>query len=668
MPTSSSCNMQISACSFVLALCLGVLVHGDPTNDSSVSVTQLAGAWIPFTVVVVLSLFFALTFVKYYEHTREKDAFSTIASTGALMVCLLTAALIPVDIFLVSIFKSSDGQFEDWATVEHRNTISNTVTYAYYTMYACNMLFVFLILPLAYFYFEEKDEVAEVTKFQRMVGACKYTLVFVVAFGILMSIGAFALNSKAPSCEQVTNSTDPQDWIDCKADFAEQSFTANGGANAISFTIGALTIFGFYYLIMYLATGLVALPLDMIKSRHKHSQEDAGEIEAKIKVSADKRASVTAKYAGKTKSKYSARDQDIVFQEQENERILRKANDLGANFGSGCLGKVAVFLRPFEFVFGIILLCLSVFIIVALIMSSGNKLMQITSQNLSFKDGYGQVTPTLINPVDALMTFLQKAFPLDYIFMTLLCYYFIIATIAGARLVDVRLFCLKMSKIRPSKTTPQGMLFMCLILVFVVLSLNVLLMTLLPKYLTYGNQKYPAMAPPSPNVTIATAVPYPAPLGSCDYEAPAALYALQISPITFLPNGLLQLNVGSYYNASNPPSYCTSSIQAAKFLYAPSANYTLKYNSSWTCKQYPSPCTQTRLAALLNAFFFNFWFLGAIFYWCNWAIICVFTIAFFYLVCRSRRSIIKSLINEAKEDADDDDDDLVPFNPSWLKK
>lgn len=47
-----------------------------------------------------------------------------------------------------------------------------------------------------------------------------------------------------------------------------------------------------------------------------------------------------------------------------------------------------------------------------------------------------------------------------------------------------------MYKIRPHKTKPQALLFMCLIMMCLILALNVMLYTLAPEYMTYGFQKY----------------------------------------------------------------------------------------------------------------------------------------------------------------------------------
>ncbi len=47
-----------------------------------------------------------------------------------------------------------------------------------------------------------------------------------------------------------------------------------------------------------------------------------------------------------------------------------------------------------------------------------------------------------------------------------------------------------MYKIRPRNTKPQGLLFLCFILMFIVLALNVVIYQITPQYSTFGSQHY----------------------------------------------------------------------------------------------------------------------------------------------------------------------------------
>lgn len=620
--------------------------------SGSINNGVLAGAWIPFTIVFVISLAFSFFFVKYYQHKREKDLASTIIAILALAVALLTAALVPVDIFLVSSFKGSDGLYNDWASDDVRDTIKNSVTYAYYAMYACTELFVFFLLPMAYFFFEEKDEESGTTTGQRLCSALKYTAGFLMLFGVLMCIGAFALHSGGSECSD-SNETDISHAALCRAQYAENALTSSGGTNALSFTIGTLTVLGFMYFITYTASGMVYLAISMIRSRHKARTEDKLSAKTQLTVNREQRDTIRAKYQDKKKNKMSSRDQDRIFESEERERIIQKATDRLDEHENGIFSKVALVCRPFEFIFGIIFFLLGIFLVIALLLTSMDKLLQINSQGLDYKTGYTETEPNILNPVDSLMTVLQSVFPLDYIVMTCLVYYFLLSTMAGVRELDVRVCCLKMFKIRPRRTPPQGVLFICFILMFTVLALNVVLLTLAPQYVTFGNQKYPSMG--LPNTTGVDAVIWPASVSPCNYQAPSYLYQVQTGNTT---STLYQINTGVFYNASKPPYYCNELATKINF-----NGISLKQPT--ICYQLETPCTQTRMAALLHAFFYNLWFFGAIYYWANWGVVLVFFVALVWITCRKRKSLVQALINDAKDDMDDSDDDMTPFNPNW---
>ncbi len=61
-----------------------------------------------------------------------------------------------------------------------------------------------------------------------------------------------------------------------------------------------------------------------------------------------------------------------------------------------------------QFVFGVVFFLLGIFLVVALVITSLDKLLQITKLNLDFKTGYSHVTPHIVNPVDKLFTLMQK--------------------------------------------------------------------------------------------------------------------------------------------------------------------------------------------------------------------------------------------------------------------
>ena len=59
-----------------------------------------------------LTLLFSAFYIRYYMSKYDSELSSTVTAILALSVTLLTSDLVPVDIFLVSYMKNSDGTFK----------------------------------------------------------------------------------------------------------------------------------------------------------------------------------------------------------------------------------------------------------------------------------------------------------------------------------------------------------------------------------------------------------------------------------------------------------------------------------------------------------------------------------------------------------------------------
>jgi len=524
-----------------------------------------------------------------------------------------------------------------------------------------------------------------------------------VLLGVLLAVGAFALNSDTSDghCSDISpvNTTEWKKWAQCRAKFAGSALTSNHGMNALFFAIGALVIVGYIYFIFYTAVGMVILPLNMIRSRGKISEEETEELTRSKTVSAEQTRSIKSKYSGAQK-KMTARDRRLLRQAEEDSRVTAKAEERVAEVVGGACGKLGACCRPFTFMFGVLFFILSLFIAICLTMTSGSKLYQI-KHNMNdpdhdpkvwnWKTGYSKTSDTMFNPVDWIFTHAAGIFPIDYILVTLIVYYFVVATMTGVKELGVRFCHLKMYKIRANRTVPQGLLMLAFILVFVILALNVILMTLSPQYVSFGNQKYtPGIESDfaNPKAPCVGFTEYPKNEEWCNSNAPPYQVLLQYPKnCESAQCKLFQFDVPLSSNFSRTGTSesdwdyttgCTNIIkQFASF--QPKAIVQCGGNSSSSSEAYDAvvnynftscsvitPCVETRLSALLNAFFYNYWFLGMIYYWANWGFLVVFYASLVYCTCKRRRSIYQSMVNDVQTDLiDSDDDDMTPFKPSW---
>lgn len=570
-------------------------------------------------------------------------------------------------------------------------------------MTGLSILFSFLFLPLSYFFYEEKDEVENTGCFKRLTKASVFTVVFLVVLGILLAIGGFALNAGAvgTTCDDFhpgMNSTEWEKWAKCRAKFTEQALTSNHGMNALFFAVGALCVLGYLYFIFYTGVGMVILPLNMIRSRGKINTEETEELNRSKTVNQETSRSIRSKYSG-SQRKMTAKDRRKLRQTEEDERVTKKAEERVADLTDGCCGKLGSICRPFTFIFGVIFFLLSIFIAICLTMTSADKLMQITKNmadpnndpktGWNWKTGYSKTTDSLPNPIDMIFTNAANVFPLDYIIVTLIVYYFVIASMTGVKHLGVRFCHLKMYNIRANRTVPQGLLFLAFILVFIILSLNIILMTLSPQYVSYGNQKYTTGVDSdfASNEKCVGFANYPADPTFCNSNAPEFQVLLD-SPKGCSATGTpctthqIDLPVSSDFDVKGRSesdwdytSNCTSWLSAfqaeglktcgGEANSSTAADYAKIAGGDFEACTVIMPCVETRLSALLNAFFFNYWFLGMIYYWANWGFLAVFYLSLVYCTCKRRRSIYQSMINDVQEDLMDSDDDMAAFKPSW---
>ena len=59
-----------------------------------------------------LILIFSWFYIRFYQDHAQSEVSSTLTAIVALSVTLLTVALVPVDIFLVSYMKNDDGSWK----------------------------------------------------------------------------------------------------------------------------------------------------------------------------------------------------------------------------------------------------------------------------------------------------------------------------------------------------------------------------------------------------------------------------------------------------------------------------------------------------------------------------------------------------------------------------
>ncbi|XP_068793584.1 lysosomal cobalamin transport escort protein LMBD1 isoform X1 [Struthio camelus] len=435
--------------------------------------SELLTGWCLFGLALLAILIFCWVYVRKYQSRRESEVISTITAIFALAVALISSALLPVDIFLVSYMKNQNGTFKDWADANVSRQIEDTVLYGYYTLYSIILFCVFLWIPFVYFYYEEKEE-DDGSTCSQVKTALRYTLGFLTICAVLLLIGAFVpLN--------IPNKKNSTEWEKVKLLFEE--FGSSHGLTALSFSISSLTVIGMLAAITYTAYGMSALPLNLIKGttsaayERLENTEDIEEVEQHI---------LRIKSKCRDGRPLSSRDRRAVQQLEERLRTLRRRERHLEFIEKSWWAKFCEAIRPLKIVWGVFFIIVALLFTVSLFLSNLDKALH----SAGFDSGFIILGTNLTNPLNMLLPVLQTVFPLDYILITTIVMYFIFTSMAGIRNMGIWFFWIRLYKIRRGKTRPQALLFLCMILLLIVLHTSYMIYSLAPQYVMYGSQKY----------------------------------------------------------------------------------------------------------------------------------------------------------------------------------
>ncbi|XP_054152892.1 probable lysosomal cobalamin transporter [Oppia nitens] len=437
---------------------------------------------LPFLLSFVVILVFCIFYVRRYRNPYESDRCATITSIGALFVSLLTCALIPVDIFIVSYMKTSDGDFKDWASnLTQRMVIENAVLYSYYTLYSLIFFCILIVIPFVYFYYEEKSEEG-FTSEGRLCSAIKYTLAFLFVAVTLLLIGAFIPLQEIPSAVDNSTSSNSSEWIN-ELRFIWDDFSRNRGEDALSMVLSILTSFGVLLLIVYTGFGMSSFPIGLIRGTKsarlemERIQESHLTNQTRINGLRDKQ---------RIGSKLTPRERRQLSKLEENERIITLEEQYLLTYRGSLFYKLRNLVRPLQIGIGFIAASLSLIVWISLLLTNIDKAMN----SLGMKMGYALPKRSLPNPIDIILVAFQTVFPLDYILIILMALFFIMATMSGVKNLGIWFFFVRLYKIRINKSTPQALLLLFSTLMLSTLGMNILFYCISPQYVSWGSQHY----------------------------------------------------------------------------------------------------------------------------------------------------------------------------------
>ncbi|CAF3366011.1 unnamed protein product [Rotaria sp. Silwood1] len=440
------------------------------------------GSWLPFAIVALFIIFFSITFTLRYQQKRQRDYLVTFVCSISLIIALLTASLLPTDVILVSFMKNPNGTFKDWTQNQTtRNHIQKYVEIGYYDtrwpmiLYGLIIAMAFLVNPFLFFYYEEREEQGEKIS-KKICAALKWTAGFIIFLIFLIILGIFV-----PQIATLPSDNSTSEWENIK--YLINHFNSSRVEDSISFSIFTLSIIGFFLLTIYTGYGSIACPLSLIRGKRnarlqqQSIEEQRTDIQRQIET-------LKARYPRSVKMPFRVKRR-LEDLEQKEIALNRNAESIKVVRRS-LFFKCRFIYRPVQIILGVLLLLFAILIFISLLLSNINKCIHF----VSFKQIFAQGNKTLPNPIDIIITWTGKFYPVSYIVLSLLLVYIIVTSLFGLQQLGIWYFWVRMYRFSRGRTKPQAILMLSSLMMFIVVAINAFVYLLIPQYSIYGDQNY----------------------------------------------------------------------------------------------------------------------------------------------------------------------------------
>ncbi|KAG0160378.1 putative lysosomal cobalamin transporter [Penicillium digitatum] len=452
---------------------------------------QTSLIWVVYGAVVAILLAVASVFIYVYQNPRDRSPSVTVTCIISIASLLATVLLLPVDVALVSSTTSSKlGQRKDWATQDLVDRITYSLTIIYYLLYSLDALLCLLVIPFTYFWYEECDEVATEegaqTLGQRLWGALKYTLSFVVVVMILFLVGFFVPMSQGKNAMDL--------------DYFRHLLTENHGERALTFALGLLMTIGLCFYVLYTSVGLALLPISLIKTAPSISSATLrASTTQKLNINQERQRQLEGRCAGDPEllSSKDRRELDTLVREERTlirrQRLAEESQGEGRSRLIRAWYKIGAAFRPFKLLGGILLLFIAFITWVSMLLTVIDKAKNSICKH---RCGYILVHVNIFNPVNWALVKSARFFPIDYAIFTALVMLFFCSSVLGIAVVRIRFLWINIFQIRKGHTSPQALLLATAMLMLIILALNYSIsMVVAPQYATFGQQTFCDRAP-----------------------------------------------------------------------------------------------------------------------------------------------------------------------------
>ncbi|EPS40954.1 hypothetical protein H072_5134 [Dactylellina haptotyla CBS 200.50] len=435
---------------------------------------QTSLIWVTGLVALAILIIVSITFVAIYSSPRDRSLFVSVVTVLSLTSLLATVCLLPLDIALIaSTTDNATGTKKKWADPDTINNILLSLKVVYYLLYSLDAILCIIVIPFAYFWYEEWD--IDSTAGSRIRGALKYTMAFVCLLLVLFLVGFFV---------PVAAQRSEKEHYDL--DFFRKLLLENRGERALTFIVGVLLCLGTVIYAVYTGPGLALFPVSLIKSIPAISITSAEEARDALAINRERQRIIEAKLAGG--NNLSPKERREFENLQREERSLTRKQRLADEGKNTWWLKVQAALRPFKLFLGLLLLAISTLLVTSMLITGIDK---IKFSKCGAKCGYILTDVNIFNPINWIILRASKVFPIDYIIIILLVLFFFVSTVIGLAFIGIRFLWIVIFKIRAGHTKPQALLMGTTLLTLSVLAINYgLTMFVAPQYSHFGGQKY----------------------------------------------------------------------------------------------------------------------------------------------------------------------------------
>jgi LMBR1 domain-containing protein 1 len=441
--------------------------------------------FLPWMIIVPLTVILTALLVYTYSSPRERTASTTIVSIVTLTSLLITLFLLPVDVALTS--RANDpklGARKEWAkNGEYIVDVDKGLRIMYAIVYALDVILAGVVVPWAYFWYEEsleaeEDEEEGRTAGSRFLGALKYTIFF-----ILIIVGVFVAGIFVPVAWEKGKTGG--EWKDI--------LEATRGERAVTFAVSVMVTVGTVVYVLYTGAGLALLPVRMIKSAPAVSMAALGETTAQqLERNRERQRQLEAR-----SDSLNSRDRrELESLIREERTLVRRERLVAENTrGEGAAGwlvkawhKIEAVFRPLKLIGGLLLVVFTLLLWASMLITLIDKIL---NSPCKAKCGFLLGHVSIFQPINWILQKSSTVFPLDFILFVLLALLFFAASVTGIAAVGIRFLWITIFTIRKGRTSPQALLLATMLLTMVVFAVNFAMIAVIaPGYSTWGAQTY----------------------------------------------------------------------------------------------------------------------------------------------------------------------------------